>query len=691
MGARTPEFDRQNAMKPAQLVKRNGIMNGAKLEIGLASAMMLIPMLALSAILMALVYSHQMPDNSSTYTIGNETAKSLGSAYYVDYSATTLVYIASLSSTIATLLLSAAMVLFSYFLASKFAKQSDNGEDSLLPSPYQLELVIRIIDGRLMALWSYILYFFGSKQNRIRIMPILWQASALMIALVLLVGLITLADLWLHLGTKSVQYLEMRPDNPEGFAPGRDLSPSCLSDPRGDTPSPDGSIDISQPADCIIFRGDAVNEATLINQTEFVRTAGNQSAINQVLFDDGHAVLGPYSPPPNLDFEATSFGSRTSCRVVTSECGARSITGARIPYPWFSNFECNDTAGLNMTGNFLALKPNESGMPPELPSAPNGDPDAQIQKGNSLTLSDYDMAFQYFQDSAKQKQVEIAGSGGRPDTSRLDWAVVFQLHLNWAFWISENNPSGLPIKNVTGDPERNITAELNPWAALNLVGNMQGGANGILSCQTDISEIHYQFLNGTLRVKDSRPPRQNASIPFVSGISDTWAYEQLHQGLQQSFVRARNPEDLAAGFASAYDQAVVSVPAGVIQQIPAINVTRGVVTQVARVPIAPFLTLILLNLLYALVGLILTATATWALSTGQSVKDAQARLSVAAVVAESFENPALGDDARDIDELYAERRGKLTRRVGLGKTENGGRRFKQIVIKSGEESGQLLR
>ncbi|KAL8749095.1 MAG: hypothetical protein Q9199_007900 [Rusavskia elegans] len=532
------------------------------------------------------------------------------------------------------------MVLFSYLLASKFAKQSDNGEDSLLPSPYQLELLIRIIDGRLMALWSYLLYLFGPKQKRIRIMPVLWQASVLMIILVLLVnvsGLITLADLWLHLGTKSVQYLEMRPDHTEGFTPGRGLSPSCLNDPRGDTPRPDGGIDVSNPADCIIFRGDAVNQPTLVNQTEFVRTAGNQSAVNQVVFDDGLAVRAQHDR------------------------------------------------------HFLALKPDQSGMPTELSGALNGDPESQIQKGNSLQLSQYDMGFQYFQDSAKQKQVEIAGSGLRPDTPRLDWAVVFQLHLNWAFWIENNNPSGFPIKNVKADPERNITAELNPWATLNLVGNMEGGANGILSCQTNISEILYRFVNGTLHVNDVRPPRGNASIPFVSGISGEWAHEQLHQGLQLSFVRAKNPEDLAAGFASAYDQAVVSVPAGVMQPLPAINVTRRVVTQVARVPIAPFFTLILLNLLYALIGVILTLQAALALSTGQSVKDAQARLSVASVVAESFENPALGDDARNIDELYAERRGKVTRRVALGKTENGGRRFKPIVIKSGEESGELLR
>jgi hypothetical protein len=72
----------------------------------------------------------------------------------------------------------------------------------------------------------------------------------------------------------------------------------------------------------------------------------------------------------------------------------------------------------------------------------------------------------------------------------------------------------------------------------------------------------------------------------------------------------------------------------------------------------------LLNLLYALVGVILIISAVLAFSTGQAVQDTQARLSIAAVVAESFENPALGDDAHDVDDLYAERRGKVKQRVG---------------------------
>ena len=163
-----------------------GTMNGANLEILLASAFLIVPMLALTVALIAMVFRHQMPDNDSTYSYGNETALALGSAFYVDYSSTTLVYIASLSSTLATLLISAAMLLFSFSLAHDVATNSDRAAASHLPSPYQLEMLIKMIDGRLMVLGSYLLYVCGFKNRSIRIVPVMWHAFAVLVAFVLL-------------------------------------------------------------------------------------------------------------------------------------------------------------------------------------------------------------------------------------------------------------------------------------------------------------------------------------------------------------------------------------------------------------------------------------------------------------------------------------------------------------------------
>ncbi len=57
--------------------------------------------------------------------------------------------------------------------------------------------------------------------------------------------------------------------------------------------------------------------------------------------------------------------------------------------------------------------------------------------------------------------------------------------------------------------------------------------------------------------------------------------------------------------------------------------------------------------------------------------DAQAGLSVAAVVVvERFESFVLDDDARYVDDMYAEMRGMRMRRVGLGRRECGGSWFR---------------
>ena len=163
-----------------------GVMDGHKLEMIIASAILVLPMLTLCAVLLGLIHTYRMPDNSSSYSYDNGKALPLGSAYFVNYSSTSLVYIASLSSTLSTPLIPAAMLLYSFKLASNFARESDRSNARNLPSPYQLELMITMIDGRFMAIWSYVTYFFGSKQRRTDVVPMLWHAFAMFMALLLL-------------------------------------------------------------------------------------------------------------------------------------------------------------------------------------------------------------------------------------------------------------------------------------------------------------------------------------------------------------------------------------------------------------------------------------------------------------------------------------------------------------------------
>lgn len=126
----------------------------------------------------------------------------------------------------------------------------------------------------------------------------------------------------------------------------------------------------------MITPNDALNSAQLVNRTEFSRMTANHSGVNRICLSDGYAVVGSAEPPINLDFQATSFGSEISCRVVTGLCGAVSTVGAREPYPALFNFVCNaSTAGLNMTVNFFnALALLNSSDFTTGPSMTNGSP-----------------------------------------------------------------------------------------------------------------------------------------------------------------------------------------------------------------------------------------------------------------------------------------------------------------------------
>ena len=230
---------------------------------------------------------------------------------------------------------------------------------------------------------------------------------------------------------------------------------------------------------CILVEGLAVTEPVLINQTEYIKTVGNVSNLNNVYlgFYEGlqYSVLGPAHIPDELDFQATSYGSHTECRIVTTQCGAQSTYGGRNDTYTSSNFACNNTmADLNMTGNFYYL-----GQPSESYEDEGYNNTGGIENVNTLSQNAFGFGFQYFNDSAKQEQVTQVDDYGLGAalytpitniTNQFYWALVFKLDI---------------LLDVLG----NANQTSNPWARLNLVASVQGGAEGIMSCETSISEI----------------------------------------------------------------------------------------------------------------------------------------------------------------------------------------------------------
>ena len=238
------------------------------------------------------------------------------------------------------------------------------------------------------------------------------------------------------------------------FSPGRGINKECLSQ----------YASYSAAESCIMNPSGSGGGGGLINQNEYVSTASNSSKFSQVYLTDGMAVLGPADPPPDMDFSATSFGARTICEVVTSQCNAKYIDPEGDDADRDVTFSCAaSTSGLDLVGNFSNLNSASSGWPRESKN------DLQNSIGSTVGGDTGAFGFQFYSDAQKTKLDIGHGIPSRGDIPHIWFAWVFQLSAGFG---AEDDDS------ESGDVN-NIGLTLLP----------DGGLGGIISCSTDLFDV----------------------------------------------------------------------------------------------------------------------------------------------------------------------------------------------------------
>ena len=624
--------------KPPPYARRS-MMQDYKKAIILACLMLLLP-LPLSVLLMYLIYAKLQPRNQyfgfpDTITVGDADRPLSDQEYYVNYSATRLVFISSLSSTLALALVPVSMTLFAYISAFTLQKASSAGKLSKLPSPYQSELTIRLLGGNAMDLYRYLRYTLLRRQKGLAAVPIL-NHSALVLALMLILAVcITLVDALLHIGTSTVQYHNTIGYLDTDFNPGRRLPTVCWN-----------VTEVSTYASCNINTGGSGASSSFTNATEGYLTLGNQSVRNFVqLADDGKtAIITSAKPPPGVHFSAQSYASSTTCETVTSRCKPHSNGGdCDACQSWAYN--CTpDAAGLKVSGNFSGIS---SGG------------------GNLATL------LEFFSTSSKISNDTISLANGHV------WsAVLFTL------------PAGTDEAMLTGDNTATIGG-MNYDPAKDLIADTYGNLYGILSCNTTLSEVTYSMrTDGSIYNATTKPMNESASAPFYGALSYGFGSQNLGTGVNLAAVSAESPEDLAYQFGRVFDRTILGLSAGLLPDGQAVSVFQVETKQVAKVPIAEFVALIVLNLVLPVLGVILGVWA-WVLCARHGVRDVQARLGIGALVAGLFEDGKFNDTATKVEGLYAEARGLLTRRVAIESRENGGGQVFVAVVDGGQKYNEI--
>ena len=196
------------------------------------------------------------------------------------------------------------------------------------------------------------------------------------------------------------------------FNPGRGINETYLNDTNTDANENDYD---NIPVWCIVWPGDAVHQPVLVNQTEYIKTAANQSDVNKVYLSTykgtQYSMLGPTHTPNNLDISSNELWlAHRMSRLSPCSGGAISTFEARNAPPYYFNFICNETmAGLSMTGNFESLGP---------PISQNDSKKLHVETSNTLTTSSITFGFQYFDDSAKRQQVQAPDLYGLSSVTR---------------------------------------------------------------------------------------------------------------------------------------------------------------------------------------------------------------------------------------------------------------------------------
>ena len=143
--SRYPSRERQN-------------LQGAISDILTSLAVIMIPAVLLTAVLLGLITHNQVQQTYSALPGVPNPQATDSTALFVEFSATRLLTVASWISTMSSLLPSFAMTLLSYPVAKSILNASRNRSRAKLPTPYQLSMLLGVLNGSVGSLWSWVKY-----------------------------------------------------------------------------------------------------------------------------------------------------------------------------------------------------------------------------------------------------------------------------------------------------------------------------------------------------------------------------------------------------------------------------------------------------------------------------------------------------------------------------------------------------
>lgn len=139
-----------------------------------------------------------------------------------------LVFAASFLSTVAPLLASFIMTLWSLIASANMRQASSDSHFENLPTPYQLSLLVGVCLASIEQLRSFLGYAL-SRQRRTRVPPVLTKAATIFSLTICLAAGVFVADTALHYLTSTIVFDHITTVYPAERASGFGLSALCLN------------------------------------------------------------------------------------------------------------------------------------------------------------------------------------------------------------------------------------------------------------------------------------------------------------------------------------------------------------------------------------------------------------------------------------------------------------------------------
>ncbi|PWY96049.1 hypothetical protein BO94DRAFT_530757 [Aspergillus sclerotioniger CBS 115572] len=561
-----------------------------------------VPLTCLTAVFLALVFSYRVKKGNSPYiTLYEGLTLDFSSAYYVNMNSSILLFVTSWASTLAPMLSGFLITLASFPIAHRYLQDIRNARFERLPTPYQLTLMMKFFDGgTLGATWSWIVYVFSwGKKRQPQTRP-LTSAAAVALLATLLGALVSAADTWLHLTTKTVPFYRATVvTNNTDYSFG--LTPQCLT---GNNSVAAQEAVAATGGICSVSMG--VTGQFLSNATVSLGVLNNVSDFATVYdygvsFDNNvttYSYLGlPEGSVTGRDWEATTYGARTQCQMISKQC--------------------------NLTEVMTTLKYNCS-------SAFAG----YIESTNLITG--------FFTDASMTVDIEDVEDGNYGAGNPFYYTVAGVL-----------STSGGTVPNST-----------------DFVQNESGVYGYVLGCNTTIYDIAYGMANNSMSYMTPSVSNTSVSNIWQTSISQTVDWEPAIELEIGAAAYSSTGQEFADKLARKFSTVILAMGADGLESRPAFAAQQRETLLVARVPMAPLFTLVGVNLLYVICGLIFAG---FAFHTARhEIPDIHARFGITGLVADRFEEPGSRKETHTVDEMFEEYAGHPSRRVAIEQGEEDG-------------------